>query len=49
MTDATQALFPVTQSDRGAAANFMFECSPLLGDCGMKNSVELVLRQSLAA
>jgi hypothetical protein len=38
----------VIQADREAAADLMFECGPYLGDCGMKNSVELALRQAFA-
>lgn len=38
----------VTQEDRDRAADFMSECAPYLGDCGMKNSVELALQETLA-
>lgn len=31
-----------------AAADFMFECSRYLGDCGMKASVETALREAFA-
>lgn len=49
MTDeTTQALLPVTRADRDAAADFMDECAPYLGDCGMKNSVQLALVQAFA-
>jgi len=51
MTDATpKTLSPavVTQDDIVRAADFMDECAPYLGDCGMKNSVHLALRSTLA-
>jgi hypothetical protein len=38
----------IVKQDRDAAADFMSECAPYLGDCGMKNSVELALRQAFA-
>ncbi len=38
----------ITQADREAAARFMDECNPYLGDCGMKNSLHLALRQAFA-
>lgn len=38
----------VEQVDRDRSADFMFECAPFLSDCGMKNSVELALRQHFA-
>lgn len=41
-------LLPVTQADRERAASFMDECTPYLGDCGMKNSVHLALVQAFA-
>ena len=43
-----ELLCRVYQSDRDASADFMSECAPYLGDCGMKNSVELALRHAFA-